>query len=267
MRLAAQMISIEWRKRLAYRMDFWVGFAGDVAFQLLVAIFLWGAVFEARGAEIIEGFSYQGMILYCLLVGLVHRMLTGSDIGPFAHDIYTGLFTRYILYPASVLGQQLMIFFANMLLYGQQLALGLILYFIFFDLPGESQLSVTSLAAGCVVCLFSGYLFFIMNFCIECVAFWVESVWTLIIMLRFIVMLLGGGMIPLAMFPERAHELLVQLPFYLVIGLPVEVFLGRVGLHECVPSLAACAIWAGAFTLLARWLLRRGAYSYTGVGI
>ena len=63
---------------------------------------------------------------------------------------------------------------------------------------------------------------------LEMVAFWHDSVWSLMAMLRMSLTLSGGGLIPLSLFPERARTVLALLPFSYLISFPIRCFLGQV---------------------------------------
>jgi ABC-2 type transport system permease protein len=79
--------------------------------------------------------------------------------------------------------------------------------------------------------------------------------------------LLGGGLLPLAFFPDKARAVLEWLPFSRLVSFPVRCLLGQIGMQEWLLGMALTAAWAAAFGALAAWVWRRGIRIYSGVGI
>ena len=93
------------------------------------------------------------------------------------------------------------------------------------------------------------------------------DLYVLLVMLRFVVRLLGGGMIPLVLFPEWSQPVLAAMPFSYLLSFPIRTALGEVGGAEYVQSLAVLSVWTLVFYGLAKWIFRRGSLRYSGVGI
>ena len=95
------LFSMELRRVLAYRFDFWVQFVGTVVIQMTVAWFLWSAVFEAAGNRSVAGYNFDQIMFYYLLVPLIDRVNRGFDNFQLSREIYDGSLTRYLLYTVS----------------------------------------------------------------------------------------------------------------------------------------------------------------------
>jgi ABC-2 type transport system permease protein len=99
------------------------------------------------------------------------------------------------------------------------------------------------------------------------VAFWQDTVWNLLAMLRFVGALLGGTLIPLSMFPGWGRTFAGFTPFPLVFSFPIRCFLGQVGADEWMHSMAMLGLWIAGLSLGVAVVWRRGTRTYSGVGI
>ncbi|MCG8458101.1 MAG: ABC-2 family transporter protein [Holophagales bacterium] len=266
--LAAKVISLEARKLMSYRVDFWANSVASFVAEMAVAYFLWQAVFEASGHDRIGGFTFDGMVLYYVLAILVGKLIRGQERGlTIAQDIYEGTLTRYLIFPvpygafkyAEHLGA-LLPALVQVSLFGTAAALWL-------PVPAELGTSPASVAMAGVAVLGGSLLAFVMRLPIQGLAFWADNVWSLNVMVRFTSDLLGGLMLPLSVFPGPAREVLYWLPFRFLFAFPVETLLGRVDAVEWLRSMGVLAAWVGILWWLSRAIWRRGERVYSGVGI
>lgn len=259
--------SSELRKLLSYRVDFWLEFAGQLVVQVALAWFLWEAVLSARGTETVGGLGIQALVLYYLMVPLVEKLTRGHEMGFLSTEIYDGTLTRYLVYPVPLFGYKYVLHLAVSTIALVQMVIVLGGYLTFVGVPEPFAVSASSLALGLLAALIASALYFHMAACLEMVAYWADNVWSLLVMLRFGIRLLGGGMIPLALFPETAQRILELLPFAALLSFPIRTMLGQVPLPEYARSMALLIGWTVFFAVLARWVHARGSRRYTGVGI
>lgn len=266
-RLFLRIFGLEARKLMSYRVDFWLNSVFGFAVQLLVAWYLWRAIFAEAGRSVIGGYSFDAMVAYYVLVILIGRVVQGDILrGAFSTDIYDGGLTKYIVYPRSYFlfkyAQSLGSTVPSVV---QLVALGLVAP-LALDLD-RMGVSGASLAMATVSLALANLLFILMVYPLQGVAFWADNVWTLNVLFRFSGALLGGWMLPLNLFPGPVRQVLEWLPFAALYGAPVETLLGRVGPAEWARQIALTLAWCLAIGLLGRVVWRRGALVYTGVGI
>lgn len=263
--VAANFYVMELKKLLSYRAEFWIGFLGTVLSQFGVAYFLWKAIFAARGADTLQGYTFGALMLYYLLVPLVERVVNGQEMGFMSGEIYDGGLTRYLLYPVSYFRVKYMAKLAQSTIYLAQMALVLSLFLATFRTPFE----MTPLSALMTFPVFflSGVLVFTLTACLEMLAFWADNVWSILVLNRMVTNLLGGGLLPLAFFPEWARSTLEWLPWTRLVSFPVRCVLGQVGAAEWARGLFLTGMWIVVFAALGNWLWRKGIRSYAGVGI
>ncbi|MCE9614706.1 MAG: ABC-2 family transporter protein [Lentisphaerae bacterium] len=258
---------MEIRKVLSYRMDFWSQFLGSLLAQFGVAWFLWQAIYTTRGVDHVGAFSFTGMMLYYLAAPLAARMVQGGEMGDISEEIYNGTLTRYLVYPVSFFRYKLAAATAYVCIFAAQFALVMTLFAFTIGIPSEFSLSPASVAGGLACLLVAAYLNFVLVATLELIAFWADNVWSLVVIMRFLTSLLGGAMLPLALFPDWAHALLYRMPFAYLIAFPVETLLGLTSPARWVSGMLVVTAWAVVCTLLYRLVWERGQHQYSGVGI
>lgn len=261
------VFTMELRKIISYRMDFWINFLGSLLAQFGVAWFLWRAVFEQQHLTRVGEFGFTALMLYYLAVPLLNRAIQGGEMGNISAEIYDGSLNRYLVYPVSFFRYKLAVGAAHSLVFLIQLAVVLMLYLLLFDLPAEFSITPLSVACGLGSILMGAYLYFVLVAAIELAAFWADNVWSLVVIMRFLTGLLGGVMLPLSLFPESLQPLLNALPFAHFVWLPARTLFGLSSPQQWLASLPVLLLWSGLATLAYVALWRRGQYRYTGVGI
>jgi ABC-2 type transport system permease protein len=105
--------------------------------------------------------------------------------------------------------------------FGLNLVIGSLLAFLFvgpipFALPG--MLAALTILLGAMTLDFMG------TCAISLLAFWVEDTWAFEFIYRRLVMLLGGMMIPLDVFPEPLSSIARALPFSYIVYAPSRLW-------------------------------------------
>ena len=88
MSLALHVFAIEIKKAVSYRVAFWVNFLLGTTTDLLIAYFLWGAIFAASGSQTMQGFSFHGMVFYYLFAKMIggRRILSSEVLEPLSEE-------------------------------------------------------------------------------------------------------------------------------------------------------------------------------------
>lgn len=266
--LYLHVVSLEARKQMSYRVDFWLKTVTGFLAEFGVLYCVTWALFAESGATEIRGYTCPEMILYFVTAMLMSRLVRGPDFGEtVSEDIYQGGLTRYLLFPRSYLGMKYAQHLGELLPVTIQVLLFGLVAALLLDAPRGTGVTPLGVAAALVSMMVGNLLYFLMRLPIQMVAFWQDNVWSLILLLANVARLLGGGMLPLALFPERARAILWWLPFRHLYDVPVRTLLGQVGPWEWATSLGLGVAWCLVAGLVARAVWRRGARTYTGVGI
>lgn len=267
-RLFGAVLSMSARRLMSYRADFWLLTVFGFLAQIGIVYYLWGAIYDASGSRVIAGYTMQGMMLYYVLATLVGKITqtTGGE-GTFSMDIYDGSLSRFLVYPTNYFIFKFAGRAGETLPSVVQFVAFAAAAWLLIDVPDTVRVT----PAGFVMFLVSMLLAFTMVLAISCpieaVAFWADNVWSLNVMVRFMVQLLGGALLPLSLFPDWAREALLWTPFPYIVSEPIRVLVGEVGALDWLRGICICAAWL-AFSALATSLVwRRGYMGYTGVGM
>lgn len=267
-RLFLDVWSVEARKLMSYRADFWLSAVASFVVEITVAYFLWSAVFRESGHEEIGGFTRDGMTIYYVLAILFGKLIRGEDRGStIAQNIYDGSLTRYLLFPTNYFGFKYAEHLGTLVAALVQLALFGGAAILLFDLGAAGHVTAASVARTVAAVAAGNLLAFLMTFLLESVAFWADNTWSLLVLLRFIGHLLGGQLLPLHLFPGWAQPLLDLLPFRFLYYFPTMTFLGRIDLGAWASGMGVALAWCAVLGLAAREVWKRGTLEYTGVGI
>jgi ABC-2 type transport system permease protein len=263
-----QVFSLELRKLLSYRFDFWMQFLLPTLGQLAIAYFLWRAIYAANPGQALGGYSFHAIMLYYLLASLVNRVIEGPGWkSGISVEIYEGTLTRYLIYPVSFFAYKVMSHLASGVFSWIQLLVTVAVFLALFGVPADSHLSLVSLLTGTGALLLGSLIAFLMLSIVDMVAFWADNVWSLQVMLRFALQLSGGYLIPLALFPDWAQNSLRFLPFPCVISFPIRALMGTLSPHEILFYSLSSVVWIGILSAVLSLIWKRGLYQYSGVGI
>ncbi len=261
------VFSIEIRKLLSYRVAFWVRYVIGTLTEIVVAYFLWSSLFRQTGSTTMGGFTFHGIIFYYVFSGLVGRMIQTADQGGISSDIYEGGLTRYLLYPLSFLQYKYVSFIGQQTTMILQIFLGFGIAVLIWGIPADQTITLGSIFAGIGTAILAGSLMFLINACLELVAFWQDTVWNLMAMLRFISNLMGGLHIPLVFFPLWGQTAVRFTPFPLIYSFPIRTFLGQIGPTEWLHEAGLLLCWILGFVGVLAWIWKRGTKIYSGVGV
>lgn len=257
----------ELRQIFAYAIDFWVNFFGKMFTQVIIAFFLWGSIYKSNNAAIMNGYSFKGIIIYFTIAPLLLRVLQGAQIGSISREIYEGGLTKYLLYPINYYFFKITAYLAHALVFMLQLLIVFFLIYFLIGFPAEFNISLTYTLMGITATILATLIYFALASSLELVSFWADNVWSLLVILRFIVAFLGGAFIPISFFPEFYQEYLMLMPFYYLISFPVKCLFGQIEIMQFWQGIGIMLLWYLFFQTLSLMIFKRGSHQYTGVGI
>lgn len=261
------VLTMELRKILSYRADFWLMFIGSLVTQFGVAWFLWASIFEYTGVDRVGEFTFPALMLYYLAAPLMMRMVQGHELGAISGEIYEGALTRYLIYPVSYFRFKLTTCAAYTVVFITQFCIVMMIFALAFGIPEPFHIAPAGVLQALAIVICAAYLHFVLVSTIELAAFWADNVWSLIVMMRFATGLLGGAMIPLSLFPEWAQDGLSLMPFAYFISFPLRCFLGQESAVSWFNGMTVVVLWSLMLTLVYAYVWHRGRHRYTGVGI
>lgn len=265
-RLVPHIVAYELRKATAFRLGFVFRELLRGVPRPVVMALVYLAMFQSSGATSFNGYSFHDLVGYLVWSTALSRCLTDERTLDLAEQIFDGYITKYLVMPVN--------FFT--LIWGRfvqftllQLASAVALYAtgaLIVPQLWPQPTSGLALLQALVLLLLGAGCYLLTHFILNCLAFWLDVVWSLLNMFRFVSSFIAGSIIPVALMPEAVQQTFRWLFPYWTVFAPAELLLGRSGTPEFVQGVLALGIWLLALQILAVVVFRRGVRRYAGVG-
>jgi ABC-2 type transport system permease protein len=190
-----------------------------LAIVLFIFLQLWTATYQTMGRETIAGFSVAQMLWYLMLTEalVLSRPRLTREVDA---DVRSGDLAYQLIRPFDYVGYRMATYFGERLL---RLAVSLVAgAALAFALTGAAPLSAAGLAAAAVLAGVGMLVDFLGAMTIGLAAFWLEETQPLTLLYDRAIMLLGGMLLPIELFPEPIAAVLGQLPFQLLLYAPAR---------------------------------------------
>jgi ABC-2 type transport system permease protein len=133
-------------------------------------------------------------------------------------------------------------------------ALLLSLLFVHIDVPAPGVLAAFGLSF-----LFGYFVGFFINFILNCVAFWTLEISAVQLILTWVTDLLGGGIIPLILFPLGLQKVIFALPFAAMFSTPLLIYVGQIPPARYFAAFGLQLLWLFVLAGVAAIIWRAGA--------
>jgi ABC-2 type transport system permease protein len=260
------ILRIALAERLVYRGDFALGTLMRFL-PIVTQIFLWFAVFQARGGEPVGGYNYEDFVAYYLLtmVARAFSSMPGLASG-IAAQIRSGEIKKFLVQPVDLLGFLLLGRVAHKLAYYTVAILPFALVFFLCRDYFPGWPSLTSLAAGSLALMLCFFLGFYLEACMGLVGFWWLEVSSLLFVYMLFSFFLSGHMFPLDMLPQPWRTFVEMTPLMYLAYFPAAVLLGKIQGAALVQGLVIEAAWVVFFIFLSRVMFHYGTRRYSAFG-
>jgi ABC-2 type transport system permease protein len=244
------------QRQFAYRAANLAGLATNLFFGALRA-YLLIALFNARGAEHVAGYSVQAAVTYTGLSQALISYLALFSWWDVIRSIRTGEVATDLARPVDYVGywcaQDLGRAAAQILWRGlPMMALYALAYRIV--LPPTPQHWLALVVALVLALLVS----FGWRFLVSLAAFWTQDAVGLGRLAWTASWFLSGFLMPIAFFPPWMTALMMLTPFPAMVSAPVEIYLGLLDGRELLAALGMQAMWAALLFVVCQLVLAAG---------
>lgn len=250
---------------MEYRLNFMISLI-SAAYPIFIQTFLWVAIFKASNEDLVYGFSFQQMIAYTFLAGLVSRLVRTGFEYEIMDDVKSGKYSKFLVQPLGYFPYRLSSFFGNKIptqvIILAVMALAMIGLNVFWGI----QFSALNILAFLGTMLLATALNFLIFYCFSAMSFWIVEVGFLFEGIRIVAILISGGIFPLEVFGERFVQVMSVLPFKYTINYPINVLTGKIGGAEMLQGVLIQLVWIGLCLALSNLLWRVGGRRYVAVG-
>lgn len=254
------MLKINWNLILEYRAGMMIYILSNTLPLVMLAV--WVAIADAGP---VGEYGPAEFISYYLALLLVRQMTSVWVAWELDYDIRMGELSPKLLRPMDPIHNHLALHLADKLF--RLVTVVPVILLVALVVPGVSY-------PGDAVTL-SLFLFsmigalairFVTQYCIGLLSFWITQSLAINEMLYAGMLMLGGMIAPLDLFPPAVGRVADVLPFRYMLSLPVELLLGRITGPERFSVLGIQILWLAVFTIFYRLLWRIGLKHYSAVG-
>ena len=210
-----------------------------------ISIIVWYVIFSASRSATIAGFNFTDLSAYFLIVAGLNILNTPGFIDVMQGAVKEGSIVNYFTKPARLLPQMFLVGLPEVLVESAIIMLPIVLvamYLLHASL-GTYTVLLFIMEAGMAFVMLQ-----LISGLIGVLAVYTTEIWGIFSIVDWIVYLLGGGLLPISMFPPGIAHVLLVLPFSLVFYLPAATLIGMIPLQE---SLAYTLLMLGWLAALA----------------
>lgn len=195
---------------------------------LLLQYFIWRAVYNNSPSQVINGYSFEGMITYVLLVRVVTSLTFVMPSEYISDDVMSGAIAMNLIKPINY---QMQLLFKS---FGDSFN-----SFIFFVIPlvitvfGVSffmdlriPFTLPLILAFLLSLIFAFFIKFLVGYIFGLIIFLTINSFGVFQLRRAIEGIFSGMIIPLSFFPLWLYNISVFLPFMQGLYVPVRLFMG-----------------------------------------
>jgi ABC-2 type transport system permease protein len=207
---------------LAYVIDFIVR---TLFLLLILYIFtqLWETTFLVTGQELINGYTLK-MLMWYLVITESIVMAMPRVVDKVEQEVKNGDVAYFLHRPLSYIGYHYCGFISEALIrVCMNLVIGgLLIYFLFEGI--SLQWTTVPITVALLISAFT--LHFLITMGLSLCAFWIEEVRGYELVYSRLVMILGGMMVPLDIFPHWLEKIARALPFQHIVYVPATHVVG-----------------------------------------
>ncbi len=237
-------------REATYRMEVFTNVA-SVLVRLFIMQAVWTALYRQNAAP--AGVPLHAVITYTAVALLMSLVLEVDPTRLIQTKVREGTIATDLMKPINLV----IYFFSDGV--GQTALHALLivpatiaaLVIVHIDVPPPATLAafIVSVALGYAVN-------FLLNFCMNAIAFWTLETFAIQLMVRWASDLLGGQIVPLVFFPATLQAIVLALPFAAIYSTPLLIYLGTIPPSGWAAALALQATWGLAFAAISAVIWR-----------
>jgi ABC-2 type transport system permease protein len=226
----------------------------------LIAMFAWVAVLNSSG----QAEKIDWLIANYLVIIFTNQFTYSYEHWTVGDLIRYGRYSRQLLIPYPPILQSLADNFGAKVLFLTFTVPVVALLWVFL----RPQYDVTAWQVGFFVLslLIASLIRFFMGLALACTAFWTNRSDSLMFLNDSLLFLLGGQAAPLAFFPEAVKGIVQWLPFWAMLGQPVNVLFSSQTPYDALWMIGRQLVWLVVFAGTAFFTWRAGVKQFQATG-
>lgn len=237
-------------EQLSFRLGTFVILLGNIIY-LIIVYFLWQAIYESSGVEVVNGMTFNDTMIYLVLATAMNSFMENYLVWEIGRDIQSGRIILDLLKPMQYERLRLFTLSGSMLV-GVFLCFLPTAVIVYFITSGAIPLGLNILyfVASALLAVFVNYF---INFMVATICLYTESIWGINIMKEVVISLLSGATVPLAFFPDWLRNIVMYLPFQAIYNAPMQQLIGSsLSTQERFKMLGVQLFWAVTCCILSK---------------
>lgn len=266
MKIIIEVIKMNVKQFIHFRWGFLISLIAD-PIALLINIALFTSIYKNNNSEYILGYSLPQMVWYFAGITFVWYFIWNFADTKMSEKILSGDLAVDLLRPVPVfkleLANAISLRVAGIVF---EFIPSLILYSLIFY---PDFLTVISMAKFLIVVAMAFLLFFLINYIIGLLAFFIKNNFSLSSVKFTVIALAAGAYIPLDFFPQWLKGIINYLPFQYLFYWPIQFFLNREntqGINPLLEILGMQLFWITVLYILSQILWKQSIRRFCSAG-
>ncbi len=258
------LCKISWQRELEYRFNFVLGRLRSILVMLLL-YYVWFTVTKKSGK--FAGYSQDELITYVFGINILRAIVFGAQSKQVASDINDGSLSAYLAMPINYFIRTFSAEFAQRSLFLVTALAEVALFSSILKVDLIFQHDTAILALFSLSIALASVLYFLFSYAMSLLAFWSREALGPRFLFDWFLEFASGAYFPIDILSAGLASILSILPFASIMYLPMQIYLGRTGLHGAWKGIALQSVWIVVFCPMVLWVWKRGLNKYTGEGI
>lgn len=259
-RVYATLLRTYWQIVMEYRGSMIMWMLSNI--MPLVMLAVWVSIAEYGP---IGHYDVNSFIQYYLALLMVRQLVTVWVIWDLDREIRLGELSSRLLKPLNPIHYHIAFNLADKIFRAFTLVPIILTITLMFPSLRFTASLLHILAFIISLCLAWG-IRFVSQYCIGLLGFWITQSLAINETAYAGLLLFGGVIAPLDLFPTHLQNIILYLPFRYMLSLPVEIILGKVQSSYIIQELAVQCFWFAAFFGMYNVLWKKGLKKYSAVG-
>lgn len=254
LRMYLSLFVVKFKNEMSYRVGVLLASLMLMLYSV-IGIFIWLAVYTFSHVSSIAGITLTTTLLYFVIDGALAPVLGPSEIVDSMYtDIKEGTITTSLIRPMNYFSQLIVgdiaMIMPNLVMVSIPVIVAVvILANLSIALP-IAILFVTYVIFGYIIATLLGFI-------VGSLALYLTDIYGINVSLMWLTTIIGGGMLPLAFFPQNMQHILLMLPFAFLAYVPAGTLVGMLSASTAVSLLPIGVVWIAAFAVIAYFMWKR----------
>lgn len=260
-----RMFLLQFQEIMVQRARSFVWFLLSLLNPLLLLIF-WSGVYQQKHTFLV-GWSVSTITSYYLLLIIASSLLIVHIEETVAIiDIREGGLVKHLTRPFSYFWLMFINELPWRVFQGSLGVIVLLLFSILFKSFVQLTHDPVILILSALIIILAYMLSFVLKMILGLSAFWFTDFWGVQQLVEVITLVFAGFLMPLEFYPKLIGQIAYALPFSYIIYFPIIAIQGKLPVLQLFQVIGIQLLWIFVFTVMYKYLWRKGIEKFVGVG-